>query len=500
MQLDAAQMRIIKSKPSGVSLLKGLSSTGKTMTAVYRTLYLKNSYCLYDEDKILILSKDSTNRDFIRDTYNKIEDETRFDYITLFSNTVDRVEIFTVEDLINRFYFEYTNNTKRWYKIIQENDEKVKILKSCIDNLRKAYGNIKIISDPYINFLKEEIEWIKACGYLSEANYQSAERLGRRYKSGQGPRRILKNSRERSILFALYEAYNAELEKNGLIDSEGIQLLALKQLKESTDARYTHILIDEAQQLNKIQIEFVKELSKKGIYSSIMYILNKSVTLDYKSWFEKGRKVKSLDLGDSIRNFTLNKIYDNIKEGAKTMDINNKEDKMQSSVESFQYIDLRHHRRFDFKRDFSAMNEVIVEYGSEEQLFVKEELRTLPVYSDIAAGEPILMNSELEAEFYIPEPWLKGANGCFILKVKGDSMVGADIFHGDYVVIRKQNSAQNGDIVAVDLDGNATLKRLSLKKGAAVLMPENDKYDPIFIHDRQASVIGIAVGIIKNRN
>jgi DNA helicase IV len=67
MQLDAAQNRIIRSKPLGISLLKGISSSGKTTTAVYRSLFLKNNYCLYDDDRILILAKDSTNRDAIRE-------------------------------------------------------------------------------------------------------------------------------------------------------------------------------------------------------------------------------------------------------------------------------------------------------------------------------------------------------------------------------------------------------------------------------------------------
>jgi SOS-response transcriptional repressor LexA len=77
-------------------------------------------------------------------------------------------------------------------------------------------------------------------------------------------------------------------------------------------------------------------------------------------------------------------------------------------------------------------------------------------------------------------------------------MIGANIFDGDHVVIRRQHIAQKGDIVAVDLEGNATLKRLAYNKNIPVLMPENDNYSPIFIHDREASVLGVAVGIIKN--
>lgn len=109
-----------------------------------------------------------------------------------------------------------------------------------------------------------------------------------------------------------------------------------------------------------------------------------------------------------------------------------------------------------------------------------------------------MMNDEILDEFYLPEYFFKGSKDSFILKVKGDSMIGANIFDGDYVVIRKQSTAVNGDLVAVDLDGNATLKRLSLNNGVPVLMPENEKYDPIFMHDKDdASILGIVIGIIK---
>ncbi|MDP4179347.1 MAG: S24 family peptidase, partial [Bacillota bacterium] len=86
---------------------------------------------------------------------------------------------------------------------------------------------------------------------------------------------------------------------------------------------------------------------------------------------------------------------------------------------------------------------------------------------------------------------------CFILKVKGDSMINADIDDGDYVLIKKQPFAENNDIIAADLDGSATLKRLKYTKDSAFLMPENEKYSPIPINDDGVRIIGTAVGIIK---
>ena len=498
MQLDTVQNRIVKSKPMGLSLLKGSSKTGKTTSAVYRTLYLKNNYCLYDDDKILILAKDSTNRDYIRETYNNLEDETKIDYMTLFTNSFDRVEVFTLGDIINRYYFEYTNTNKNWFKIIHEHNEKINVIEECTEELRSKYGNLKILDQSYSNFLKEELEWIKACGYKTIEVYQTAHRIGRRYKSGKGPARLLKNSKEREVIFQLLQIYNLKLQEKGFIDCEDISYIALTQAIKALEGKFTHIIVDESQELSKTQIDFIRALSNNKTYSSLMFIINKAEAAGCKSWFAKARKRSDLKIGASIKNYLLKKTYDTdaAREEAAVMDISKDIDIEHSSMECFEYFDLRHHRKYDFKRDPSIISDVVLDDRSLEM----EELKQLPVYSDIAAGEPIMMSSELEAEFYLPEYWVKGIKDCFILKVKGDSMIGANIFDGDHVVIRQQHTAQNGDIVAVDLEGSATLKRLSLKKNTPILMPENDKYEPIYLHDREATVLGIALGVIKQIN
>ncbi len=498
MQLDAAQNRIVKGKPTNLGLLKGSSNTGKTLTAVYRALYLKNNYCLYEDDKILILAKDSINRDYIREMYNKLEDETKLDYMTLFTNSIDRVEVFTLGDIINRYYFEYTNTNRNWFKIIHEHKEKLEVVETCIEDLRKKYGKLKMFDKKYSSFFMEEIEWIKSCGYETIEAYQTADRVGRKYKSGQGPARLLKDSKKRSIIFELLNSYNLKLKEKGFIDCEDITNLALIQAGKALEGKFTHILVDESQHLSKTQIDFIRALLSNKAYSSLMFIINSSEAADNKAWFVKGRKQTNLNLEAPIKNFILKKSYETVIARGETADMNISKHKEieESSMEDFEYLDLRHHRKYDFKRDSSIISEIVIE----EQSLCFEDLKQLPVYSDIAAGEPIMMSSELEAEFYLPEYWVRGVKDCFILKVKGDSMIGANIYDGDKVVIRQQHTAQNGDIVAVDLEGSATLKRLSYKKNIPVLMPENDKYEPIYIHDREAVILGIAMGVIKRIN
>ena len=119
------------------------------------------------------------------------------------------------------------------------------------------------------------------------------------------------------------------------------------------------------------------------------------------------------------------------------------------------------------------------------------------MFSNIAAGNPIEINDNIEGKFYLPKYWLERGKDTFILRVKGDSMVDKNICDGDLVVIKKQTNANHNDIVAANLDGEATLKTLNLNSDNPKLMPANSLYSPIELVDKNVSILGIAIGIIK---
>jgi SOS regulatory protein LexA len=317
--------------------------------------------------------------------------------------------------------------------------------------------------------------------------YQRADRIGRSGVKIQGPKRLLKNSNTREAIFKLMVLYNKKLREKNSIDLEDMTLMALNQCKNSVSEKYTHIMVDESQDLTKVQLDLINELNSKDTYSSTTYIINKDICKNSNAWLIKKRKLNSLDLPSKVKGHILTKKYENSLE-KQSIDYDRK---------SFKYCDIKHGRNYEFSRDINNISEVIVKDENVKYEYKKEELKKLPVYSDIAAGDPILMNSDIEDDFYIPTYWIKGMKNCFILRVKGDSMIDANIHNGDYVIIKKQYTAQNKDIAAVDLDGNATLKRFVIKKEGIYLMPENKKYKPILINDEGARIIGIAVGIIK---
>ncbi|MEB3022493.1 transcriptional repressor LexA [[Mycobacterium] crassicus] len=118
----------------------------------------------------------------------------------------------------------------------------------------------------------------------------------------------------------------------------------------------------------------------------------------------------------------------------------------------------------------------------------------VPVLGRIAAGGPILAEEAVEDVFPLPRE-LVGEGELFLLKVVGESMVDAAICDGDWVVVRQQNVADNGDIVAAMIDGEATVKTFKRTGGQVWLMPHNPVFDPIPGND--AVVLGKVVTVIR---
>jgi repressor LexA len=118
----------------------------------------------------------------------------------------------------------------------------------------------------------------------------------------------------------------------------------------------------------------------------------------------------------------------------------------------------------------------------------------VPVLGRIAAGGPILAEEAVEDVFPLPRE-LVGEGSLFLLKVIGDSMVDAAICDGDWVVVRQQNVADNGDIVAAMIEGEATVKTFKRTGNQVWLMPHNPAYDPI--PGNEAAVLGKVVTVIR---
>ena len=123
-----------------------------------------------------------------------------------------------------------------------------------------------------------------------------------------------------------------------------------------------------------------------------------------------------------------------------------------------------------------------------------QEAIYVPLVGRIAAGGPILAEQQVEDVFPLPRQ-LVGEGTLFLLKVAGDSMINAAIADGDWVVVRQQPDAINGDIVAAMIDGEATVKTFKKSDGHVWLMPHNPSYAPIL--GDESSILGKVVAVLR---
>ena len=121
--------------------------------------------------------------------------------------------------------------------------------------------------------------------------------------------------------------------------------------------------------------------------------------------------------------------------------------------------------------------------------------RRVPLVGQIAAGIPITAEQNVEEWLTLPES-LIGKGDVFLLKVKGESMIDAAICDGDFVAIRQQQTAENGDIVAAELDGEATVKVFKQRDGHTWLLPQNSAFEPIL--GDHAHVMGKVTAVLRS--
>ena len=112
----------------------------------------------------------------------------------------------------------------------------------------------------------------------------------------------------------------------------------------------------------------------------------------------------------------------------------------------------------------------------------RREMVNVPMIGRVAAGEPILATQNIENYFPIPAEFRPNGE-VFMLKIKGDSMINVGILDGDWIVVEKQNTARNGEIVVALVEDSATVKTFYKENGHIRLQPENDNLDPIIVPD-----------------
>lgn len=138
----------------------------------------------------------------------------------------------------------------------------------------------------------------------------------------------------------------------------------------------------------------------------------------------------------------------------------------------------------------------VIDPGHSEAGFQRAAVRDVPLVGRIAAGSPILAEQDIEEIYPLPTE-LVGNDPVFMLNVRGDSMVDAGVLDGDWVVVKRQADARDGQMVAALVDGEeATVKRLQRMDGRVILKAENPDYPPMVFSDG-VQILGVVVAVLR---
>lgn len=546
LKLTKTQQKFVTQKNIGQAVIRGDKATGKTAMGIGRMLYLANHKCK-DNEHIAFIAADEASS---RAARNLFESEYNMQTISLFESDGTKVEIVSMDTLMMNLYERLYGVYKG--EIVEEIPNE--ILKEAIRTVKKQYPRAKFLNEEGMAFIREELNWMSSCGYMSLAAYGVADRKGCTIK-------LPKNGRGRCALWAVKEAVSALLH----MENKALKLdLQAQVLKKAADLKegYTHIIVDDAEAFTKVQLQVIKALYKNG---DLLFLMDKNPRESRMAWLRKGQTFKQIgfDMTGRMRNLRSKSAKKNVVKKAveaaltplemfmsemkqkvaakivepKTVEPKAAEVKKETAnketpkvrktvkskvqemdhevmpqqmnllgnlpghvpnkvnlpwyVETYKYVNKVTGIETIFQKDTSAGETYIDEVK-------QEEVEALPLYSsDIAAGAPIEIVEDISETFELPSELLHHKRNTYMLHVQGDSMIGADIEDGDFVVIQA-GVVSNNEIAAVYYNGATTLKRIVQEEDHVLLVSENPKYRPIVIEDGDFRVMGKLIGVIKS--
>lgn len=268
MKLNKEQLKLAENGAMGYAVIRGVAGSGKTSVGVARIPYLLEKYC-NGQDKILFVTYNKSLTKYIEYLYEKME---KVQTISLFdeANKEKNVEVKNIDSITMKYFCKWKADEQKELENIWKIPNE--IVKEAINNIKDRYPKVKLLNTQNLKFLQDEMNWIQGSNYTSLAAYQEAERFGRTVSNAEGPSKLFKNSMSREAIFSLLEEVERLLLKQGKVDGSRANSLALEYIKtQSRHECYKHIIIDEAQDLTKVQLDFISELKEDSPESSILF-------------------------------------------------------------------------------------------------------------------------------------------------------------------------------------------------------------------------------------
>lgn len=295
-ELTSEQIKVLNSKSQGNCLIKGVAGSGKTTIALHKVIGILEEI-EHTKEKILLVTYNKALVQYINYLCEK-------NYINL---DTKKLEIKTMDSLISQ----YVKKDER--KFAKKEDER-NIMKWAIQQVQEKYGKDTIAQTKNVDFLLEELRWMKGCRYIKKEEYLEVDRLGRMEK-GIGSIRLQKRGRDREIIFELSMLYQQKMIAEKKTDSYSNALGVLKRMekKEITWKRYSYIVIDECQDLTRVQLEIIRNMYLEKERSCILFLTDVAQSIYSHSWLSK-HSFKSIGFNMAGKSSILSKNYRTTKQ------------------------------------------------------------------------------------------------------------------------------------------------------------------------------------------
>jgi SOS regulatory protein LexA len=287
-----------------------LRGRGRRRSASTGRFFLLHHYCHAQDDAILLATFNRTLIAYMGYLYDRVDQKGVAGFQNLFAAPEGRVTIKTVDSLMHAYFREYLEQKGLALETNMPKTKSYEIIGEGIEKLKKGFPAVKILNQRNAGFLLEEIGWIKDCLYLEEEEYQSADRKGKvRAQAANQPQRLPKNSDTRKAVYELMRFFDRECEQRGLIDFSAMRVLALEQVRRQARQKYTHIIVDEVQDLTRSQLLFLTAIQNPKDYGSILFIGDTAQSIYAQSWIGSGRSFASIGFNMAGRSNSLSKNY-----------------------------------------------------------------------------------------------------------------------------------------------------------------------------------------------
>ena len=313
MRLNVEQRRIIENKPNGHVLVKGVAGSGKTTVAVHKIPFLLKDYTYEKDDKILVITYNKSLINYIKYIYEEIERNKENEQLTLGiyeSGDKDKLYIETIDNMMFKYFTSYIKEEKLEKLRVATEKQINKAMVEAINVVKQEYEKVNVLDRKNLTFIIEEIRWMKSCNYTDIEEYQTIDRIGRISNNNvESTHKLRKNSKIRKAIFEVMIQYNDNLKKEKLVDLQDVALMALRQAKREVGEKYTHIIVDETQDLTRVQFEFIKTLYMNRSYSSMLFVSDTAQSIYPEAWLVKGRSFTSIGLDMTGKSTSLSKSY-----------------------------------------------------------------------------------------------------------------------------------------------------------------------------------------------